>query len=99
MDLSVLVNNRLCLMAEEANGILECIKKECGQQIERGDPPPVLCPIEAASGNCQFLYSSVQERRELLECPAQGYKDDEGFGASSLQGKAERAGAVQHGED
>ena len=33
------------------------------------------------------------------ESPAEGYEDDEGTGASLLQGKAEGAGLVQPGEE
>ena len=50
-DLGVLVDNRLvmsqmcALVARMANGILGCIK-ECGQQVEGGGPPPLLCPDE-----------------------------------------------------
>jgi len=42
----------------------------------------------------QFWTSQFKKCRELLENPAKGYKDDEGPGASSLRGKAERLGAV-----
>jgi len=51
--LGVLVDNRLTmsqqcvLVAHKANGILGCTKQTVPN---RGDPPPLLCPREAASG-------------------------------------------------
>jgi len=37
--------------------------------------------------------------KEDEESPAEGYKDDEGTGASSLRGEAEGAGLVQPEEE
>jgi len=38
-------------------------QEECGQQVEGGSPPPLLCPGEAPSAVlCPVLGSSVQER-------------------------------------
>jgi len=43
----------------------------------------------------QFWVPQSRNDDELLESPAEGYEDDEGTGASLLQGKAEGAGLVQ----
>ena len=90
-DLDVLVGNRLAmsqqraLVAKEANGILGCIK-EHGQQLEGGDPPPLLCADEAAFRIlCPVLGSPVQKRQgSPRRSPARGHKDDEWPGACLL---------------
>ena len=61
-DLGILMGNSLAmcqqyaLVAKKANGILGCIK-ECGQQVEGGGPPPLLCPDEPHLEYCvQFWF-------------------------------------------
>jgi len=71
---------------QEGQWYLGVHKKERGQQVEGGSPPPLLCPSEAPSGVlCPVLGSPAQERRGATgESPVEGYKDDEGTGASLL---------------
>jgi len=102
-DLGVLVDTRLAveytLMALEATGILECIKK-----CMAGKPREVIIPLStlhaATTGALHpVLGSSVQERQGTSgESPVESLKDDEGPGASPLSGMADRRGAVQPGE-
>ena len=88
-DLGVLMDSRLAmsqqcaLVAKHTSGILGCIKKSC-QQIKEGDPPPLLCTGEAASGVlCPVLGFSVQQTQgSLRRSPVEGHKDYEGSGAS-----------------
>jgi len=66
--------------------VSQYVLKNCGQQVEGGDPPSLLCPGEATSGVlCPVLGSPVQERHETSrESPAEAYKDDLELGESPL---------------
>ena len=73
---------------------------ERGQQVEGGDPAPLLSTGETQLG-CWVQCWAPQHKRDmgLLESPAKAHKDDEGTGASFVWGKAEGAGTAQPGEE
>jgi len=60
----------------------------------------VLCTGEASPGVLRpDVESSVQEKHVALEaCPEEGHKNELRDGTPLLRGQAERAGAVQPGE-
>ena len=62
MDGKLGMSQHCALAAQKANHIPGCIKKS-GQQVEGGDPAPLLCTGEASPGGlCSGVESSVQER-------------------------------------
>jgi len=73
---------------------------ERGQQVEGGDPAPLLSTGEIHR-ECWIQRWTPQCKRDMdiLERVQQRADDDEGIGTSLLRGKAERAGAVQPGEE
>jgi len=106
-DLEVLVDEKLdmtqqcTLAAQKASHILGCIKKKPSQQVEGDDSPPLLCSDETPPGVLHpALESSAQERHGPVGAgPDKGYKNHPRDGTPLLQGKAERVGAVQPGEE
>ena len=75
-------------------------KKRC-QQVEVGDPAPLLCTGKTSPGvlrpNVEF---SVQERHKLARVhPKEGHNSEPRDETSSLQGQADIGGAVQPGEE
>jgi len=76
-------------------------QKKGGQQVEGGDPAPLLCAGETSPGELHpDVESSVQMRYGCVgECPEKGHKNDLRDGSVSLWGQAKSAGALQPGEE
>jgi len=106
-NLGVLVDKKLsitqqcALTAQKANHIQGCIKRSMASRSKEvilpfystlvRPPPRVLCPA---------LEPSAQERHGPVGTgPEEGHKNDQRDGTPLLSGKAERAGAVQPGEE
>ena len=53
------------------------LHQKCGQQVEGGDPAPLLCAGEASPGVlCSDVVSSVQERHGPVGvCPEKGHRN------------------------
>ena len=76
-------------------------QKKSSQQIKGGDPAPLLCTGEVSPGVLHpDLESSVEEGHGAVgPHPEEGYKNAPGDGTPILLGQAERARAVQPGEE
>ncbi|KAJ7425705.1 rna-directed dna polymerase from mobile element jockey-like [Willisornis vidua] len=82
--LEVLVNGKLSVSqqcafySQEGHWYPRVHLEECDQQVEGGEPPPLLGSSEATSGVlCPVLGSSTPERQGATgEGPEEGYRDD-----------------------
>ena len=76
-------------------------QEKCDQQVEGGDSAPLLCSCVTLSGVLHpVLEPPTQEGHGAVGAgPEMVHKDDQRAGAPPLQGQAERAGALQPGEE
>jgi len=59
--------------------------------------PLLLCAGETSPGVLQLLCCTAVQHRPVGVCPEEGHKNDPRDGTPLLQGRVERAGAVQPG--
>jgi len=95
------LNQQCALAAQKATISWAASEEMHGQQVEGGDPAHLLSTGETSPGVlCPDVESSVVERcGPVGECPKEGYNSDSRDGIPALPGQAERAGAVQLGEE
>ena len=75
--------------------------KKCGLQGEGDDPASLFCSGETS---CRVLHPDVEpsvqgRHRPVGAHPEEGHRNDPRDGMPLLRGQAERAGAVQHGQE
>ena len=106
-DLGVLMDGKaghepaVCPHSPESQLYPGLHQRKSGEQVEGGDPAPLLCSGETSPGvlhpDVEF---SVQERcGPVGACPEKGHKNDPRDGTPPPRGQAERPGAVKPGEE
>ena len=107
-DLGVQVNEReagrepsMCLHSPESQTYPGLFQKKCGQLVKGGDPAPLLCTGEVSLRvlHPDVKYSAEGRHGPIAAHPAYSYKNDPMDGTPLLRGQAERAGALQPGEE
>ena len=72
------MSQQCAITVQKAKYILGCIKVKCSQQVEGGDPAPLLCAGEASPRLVRpDVESSAQERHRLVGVHTEkGHKND-----------------------
>ena len=82
----------------EGNSFCEHLWSQLMRQSELGETS-VFVDVYHTGTCCMCWFAASKENRSVGACPEEGHSNDPRVGTPSLHGQAERAGAVQPGEE